>query len=286
MLAAFGMRAWTIGWETFLEWRRHRSGEMAGAMSFFASVALLALILILLYVIGTLAPQSIVHGASSNIGHFAGNQYGRALAKLLSGARHGSLIAPMVGGVLLLLSVFATAMQLQAALNFIWDLHDDKEDLAVHDVIGQVPTFLFMFGVSFVLIMVLLVGAGLEALMFVTHVVPFLNTAALQIGDFAASIVILTLLFVAMFSRLPPTSVSKAALWLGAAVTALMYERAQFFLALYLGSIHVSSLYADVGIGLAVLLWLYYSAQVVLVGANLTKVLSTHMHAAPTARIP
>ncbi|HEY8296537.1 MAG TPA: YihY/virulence factor BrkB family protein [Candidatus Baltobacteraceae bacterium] len=275
MLRRLALLAIAIALATFREWRVHRSGEMAGALSFFASIALGALLLVALYVAGTIAvPDQLRDQTLVNVGHFTGSQNGHALTALLQAAKGASWIPLVAGTVLFTIAVLATAMQLQAALNFIWDVHDPKEDRAARSVGKSFPTFLLMFALSLVLLIILLVGAGLHALTVFTHALPLVVALSLQVVNVAGSIVVLTLLFVAMFARLPPTKIPRPTLWIGSLVTAIMYERAQFFLALYLGSIDVRSLYAIVGIVLAVLLWLYYSAQVVLVGANFTKVLA------------
>ncbi|MDQ2679570.1 MAG: YihY/virulence factor BrkB family protein [Candidatus Eremiobacteraeota bacterium] len=275
MIRAAALFVLCAGMQTFGEWRKHRSGEMAAALSFFAAVALAAVALIGLYAAGKIVPAELLRATTSGLSHVAGPSNGAALKALLQAAKHGSWVPLTAGTGLLLVAVFATAMQLQAAVNFIWDVRDPKEDRAASSVGKQLPTFVLMFVLAFVLMIILLVGAGLHALAFVTHAAPLFSTLVFQAGNDAGSIVVLTLLFVTMFGRLPPSRVPRKALWAGGFATAIMYERAQFFLALYLGSIDLRSIFAEVGIGLAVLVWLYYSAQVVLVGANLTKVLAS-----------
>ncbi|MEO6913562.1 MAG: YhjD/YihY/BrkB family envelope integrity protein, partial [Candidatus Baltobacteraceae bacterium] len=229
----------SVAMETFHEWRKHRSGEMAAALSFFASIALAASILIGLYIAGTIVPVGVLKGATSGVSLAAGLHTGEALRFLLEAAKAGSWIPLAVGILLLLIAVFATAMQLQAAVNFIWDVRDPKEDRAASSVGKLIPTFALVFALSLVLMIILLVGAGLHALAFVTHAAPLFSTLLLQAANDVGSVVLLTLLFVSMFARLPPTRIPLKALWAGGFVTAVMYERAQFFLALYLSSIDV-----------------------------------------------
>jgi membrane protein len=72
---------------------------------------------------------------------------------------------------------------------------------------------------------------------------------------------------------LPPVDIPWRKVWIGSFVSAVLYERGQFLLSLYLGQMDARSPFADVGALLAVLLWLYYSATVVLIGADFTKLL-------------
>jgi membrane protein len=102
---------------------------------------------------------------------------------------------------------------------------------------------------------------------------PVLRGLFFQALDVGASIVLLTGIFLVMFAYLPPVDIPWRTVWLGAFVSAVLYERGQFALALYLGQMEAASPYADAGAILAVLIWLYYSGQVVLTGAIVTKVL-------------
>jgi membrane protein len=88
------------------------------------------------------------------------------------------------------------------------------------------------------------------------------------------SIVLLTFVFLVIFAYLPPVEIPWRKAWLCAFLSAVLYERGQFGLAVYFGQMDATSPYADAGAVVAVLVWLYYSAQVILVGADFTKVLT------------
>jgi membrane protein len=77
-----------------------------------------------------------------------------------------------------------------------------------------------------------------------------------------------------IFAYLPPVDIPWRKVWLGAFLSAVLYERGQFALSVYFGQMDATSPYADAGAVVAVLVWLYYSAQVVLIGADFTKVLN------------
>jgi membrane protein len=84
---------------------------------------------------------------------------------------------------------------------------------------------------------------------------------------------VLTFVFLFIFAYLPPGDIAWRKVWIGAFISAVLYERGQFALSLYLGQMDARSPYADAGALVAVLIWLYYSASVVLIGADFTKVL-------------
>ena len=127
-------------------------------------------------------------------------------------------------------------------------------------------------------------GGALHALTSHTHALPIFTGVLYQALDIGASIALLTCVFLFMFAYLPPAGISWRNVWLGSFISAVLYERGQFALALYLGQMEAQSPYADAGALLAVLLWLYYSAQVVLAGAIVTKVLKERADERTSAR--
>lgn len=132
--------------------------------------------------------------------------------------------------------------------------------------VGRWPTALL-------LIVLLLAGATVHALTAHTHHLPLLRGVLYQALDVGVTIVVLTFVFLFIFAYLPPVDVPWRNVWIASFVSAVLYERGQFALSVYLGQMDARSPYADAGVLLAVLLWLYYSAQIVLVGADFTKAL-------------
>lgn len=116
-------------------------------------------------------------------------------------------------------------------------------------------------------------GATVHALTSHTHHLPILRGLFYQALVVGVTIVVLTFVFLFIFAYLPPVDIPWRKVWIGSFVSAVLYERGQFLLSLYLGKMDARSPFADVGALLAVLIWLYFSAGIVLIGADFTKVL-------------
>jgi membrane protein len=221
------------------------------------------------------AAQVAGHGASvsqarGQTGHVAGAHNAQFVETVLREAisRHDAWIALVVGAIMFVAAVMATAFQLQQVLNIVWNQRGAAKDAKKH-----APEFLAIFALSLMLIVLLIAGAAVHGLMEHTHHVSFAQGVAYQAVVVGVTIIILTFVFLFIFAYLPPVDVPWRKVWIASFVCAVLYERGQFALSVYLGQMDARSPYADAGALLAILVWLYYSAQVVLIGADFTRVL-------------
>lgn len=262
---------WELVKSTASQWSKHRSAEMASSLAFYGAIALAGLGLVAVYV----AAQVIGRGQAAaqtrgQTGHIAGPHNAQLVDTILHEAvtRHDTWIALVAGAIVFLLAVTATALQLQQMVDVIWEQRG-----AVKDAKKHAPQFAVIYVLALLLVVLLLVGATVHALTAHTHHLTLLRGMLYQALDVGVTIVVLTFIFLFIFAYLPPVEVPWRNVWVASFISAVLYERGQFALAFYLGQMDARSPYADAGALLAVLLWLYYSAQVVLVGADFTKVL-------------
>jgi membrane protein len=182
--------------------------------------------------------------------------------------RHDTWVALVIGVAVFAVGVTATALQLQQMLDVIWEQRGAAKDAKHH-----APQFAAIFVLALILVVLLFAGAAVHALTAHTHHLPLVRGMLYQALVVGVTIVLLTFAFLFIFAYLPPVDVPWRKVWIAAFLCAVLYERGQFALSVYLGEMDARSPYADAGVLLAVLVWLYYSAQVVLVGADFTKVL-------------
>ncbi len=247
---------------------------MASSLAFYGAVALAGLGLVALYIAGRVAGRGTAAStASGQTGHFAGAHNAQFLQTVLheAASRHDAWIALAAGALLFLAAVVATAFQLQQVLDVVWNERGAAKDAKHH-----APQFVLIFVLALILIVLLLAGAAVHGLSRHTHHISFAGGLAYQALVVGVTIVVLTFVFLFIFAYLPPVHVPWRKVWIASFVCAILYERGQFGLSLYLGQMDARSPDADAGALLAVLLWLYYSAQVVLIGMALTKVLKEH----------
>lgn len=276
MLGQWMERAWDLVRKTFRQWREHRSAQLAASLAFFGALSLAGLALIAVYVAGLWFGHGRARAQTTgSTRHVAGAHNAHFVEIVLreAASRHNGWIALVVGVVIFVLAVAGSALQLQRAVDAIWDAEEHGERSPAKAVKRHVPQFLAIYVLTFVLIVLLFAGATLHALTYHTHHIPALQGTLYQVLDVAVSIVVLTFVFLFIFAYLPPVDVPWRNVWIASFVSAVLYERGQFGLALYFGQMDATSPYGDAGALLALLLWLYYSAQVVLIGADFTKVL-------------
>ena len=185
--------------------------------------------------------------------------------------RKAGLLAQIVGWTVFVVAAIGLFSSLREALNTVWDVEPKK--LTLLETIKQ---RLLSFGTVIAIAFVLLVSLGLNSLLTVAsaalqHVFPGLPLL-LKIADFVVSLVLVTAVFALMYEFLPECRVGWRDVWIGAAVSALLFVIGQFLLGWYLGRAGISSGYGSFGGIIVFLIWVNYSAQIMLFGAEFTHV--------------
>jgi membrane protein len=165
----------------------------------------------------------------------------------------------------LLLGASGVFLELEDALNAIWQAKA-PEGLAGM-ARARIASLGLVIALGFLLIVSLVIDAGLKAL---SSFLPFGASVMLALS-IAVSVAMLTMLFAAIFKFLPATPVAWENVKFGAVVTALLFEAGKFLIGTYLGSNAAISSLGAAGALLALLFWVYYSSQIFLFGAALTK---------------
>ena len=185
------------------------------------------------------------------------------------------ILASLFGLFTLLVGATGLFGELQGALNTIWDVPDQPGNGFIGILKNRFLSFTMVLGIGFLLLVSLLVSAGLAAaghflggmfptIAFVGHVVNFL-----------VSILVTTLLFAMIYKYLPNVAIAWNDVWIGAGVTALLFTSGKFFIGLYLGTSGVTSAYGAASSLVIILIWVYYSAQIFLLGAVFTQIYAT-----------
>jgi hypothetical protein len=162
--------------------------------------------------------------------------------------------------------------QLQDALNTVWEV-TPKPGGGILDMIkGRFLSFTMVLGIGFLLLVSLLISTVLANLTNVVgNMLPGADLLA-QIINFVVSFLVVTLLFAMIYKVLPDAVIAWSDVWVGAAITALLFNIGKFLLGLYLGSSSIASTYGAAGSLVVLLVWVYYSAQILLFGAEFTQV--------------
>jgi membrane protein len=182
------------------------------------------------------------------------------------------LLATVVAVITLLFGASGVFGQLQDALNTVWGV-EPKEGRGVWGFIkDRFLSFVAVVGTGFLLLVSLVLSSALAAVgKWFSGVLP-LPEAVLQALNFLVSFVVITGLFALIFKVLPDARVAWRDVWVGAALTALLFTIGKFAIGVYLGKSNVASAYGAAGSLVIVLVWVYYSAQILLYGAEFTQV--------------
>jgi membrane protein len=174
--------------------------------------------------------------------------------------------------VTLLLGASGVFGQLQEAMNTIWKVPPEPKGGILETIKDRFFSFTMVLGVGFLLLVSLVVSAGLASLdEFVNNLLPSFVIVA-QIINLVVSMLIVTGLFAVVFKVVPDVAVSWHDVWIGAFVTAVLFTIGKWGISLYLAKSAPASSYGAAGSLIVILLWIYYSAQILFLGAEFTQV--------------
>jgi membrane protein len=191
----------------------------------------------------------------------------KAAAKPKQGA-----MATVVGIVTLIFGASGVFGQLKDALNTIWDVKPKKARGILGLIKDRFLSAAMVFGIGFLLLVALIIDTAIAAAGSYAHGHLPGGEAFWQALQLIVSLGVVTVLFAAIFRFLPDLKIEWRDVWLGAVFTAVLFVIGKFALGLYLGKSAVGSSYGAAGSLVVILLWVYYSAQILLFGAEFTQV--------------
>jgi membrane protein len=250
----------------------------AAALSYYTIFSLPPLLMVLLLILGALVdPQDIRGQLEAQMGTLMGpsatEQIRTILAQLHQPGSGNTLATVLsIGG--LVLGATGAFGQLQAALNRAWEVAPDPKQGGLR---GFLVKRLFSFGmilsVAFLLLVSLILSAALSAFGgALGRMLPEgVSTTLLQVVNLAISFVVITALFAAIFKVLPDARVAWRNVWVGAAVTALLFVVGKFLIGFYLGRSNPGQAFGAAGSLAVLFVWVYYSSMILLFGAEFTQ---------------
>ena len=255
-----------------IAWLDDHAPSMGAALAFYTAFSLAPLLVIVIAVAGMIYGVDAARGAV--VGQFSdllGPVGAEALEKLLIAAaiEQGGVVATLVGLLLLFIGATTVLVELEDDLDRIWEAPRREESGLVALLRARLISFGLILGIGFLVSVSLLVGSGLAAL---AHYWRFSVTDAglVFVMDFAVSVAVFTIVFAMLYKWLPNVDIAWADVRAGALVTAVLFNVGRLAIGFYLGHSAISSTYAAAGSFVVLLLWLYYSAQIFLFGAEFT----------------
>lgn len=256
-------------------WSRHKAPRMGAALSYYTLFSLAPLIVLAISIAGLAFGEEAARGQIFwQIRDLVGSESARAIEGMLEHARRpaAGIVAGLLGLAALLFGASGVFAELRDALNTVWEVTPQQEGLGVGELIrDRFFSFLMVVGIGLLLLVSLVLSAVLSAMgKFFSGLLPT-PEPVLQAINFGVSLAIITVLFALTYRVLPETNVTWRDVWPGAALTSFLFAAGKLAIGLYLGKSSVASTYGAAGSLVALMLWVYYSAQIYLFGAEFTR---------------
>jgi membrane protein len=261
--------------EAYREWSEDKASRLAAALAYYTAFSIAPLLLIAIsiagLVFGRAAAQGQVFGQLQGL--LGPEAAGTIQASIATSQDTGaSTLSAIIGLAMLVWSASNVFSQLQDALNTIWEVQPDPRAGIGATVKRRFLSMTMVLGIGFLLLVSLLLSAGISVVgAFFQGLLPG-GAVVWQFVNVLLSFGIITLLFAAIYKILPDVEIAWSDVWVGAAATALLFTIGKLLIGLYLGHATVGSTFGAAGSLLVFLVWVYYSAQILFFGAELTQV--------------
>lgn len=267
--------AWDLTKATFNDWIDDNVPRLGAALAYYTLFSLAPMLVVAIAIAGFVFGEEAARGEifvqlQTLIGA-EGAKLVESLLQSVSKPSHG-LLATVLGVFTFILGATTAFVELQSALNTVWEVQP-KPGRGVKGLLrDRILSFGMLLGIGFLLLVSLAVSAALSAFStFMGNRVPGFYYFA-QLMNFVLSIGVQTVLFAMMYKFLPDVKLAWRDVWVGAFSTSVLFTLGKFLLGFYIGSSSVTSGYGAAGSVAVLLLWVYYSTQILLLGAEFTQI--------------
>ena len=262
-------------WQTINEFFEDKASRLGAALAFYAAFSLSPLLLIVVAIVDRVyGGESLAH-VRAQIATFVGDNAAQAIVAALRSLQRSDdgFTATLIGVLMLFIGATAMFTQLQDAMNTIWEVAPKPRRMWVEILRARVLSFAMVLGICFLLLVSMMLSALLLAISSqFRHLFPGAVDLVWRIADLGISFVITTLVFAMIYKILPDVKIHWRDVWTGAAATALLFTVGKLVIAFYLGRSSFTSAYGAAGSVLVILVWVYYSSQILFLGAEFTHV--------------
>lgn len=262
--------------ETFQDWSEDKAPRLAAALAYYTLFSLAPLLILVIAITSFILGNNVDVRTRllDQVQELMGPQAAEAVNTMIENNNQpgSGIVATVIGIVTLLMGATGLFGQLKDALNTIWEVQPEKGGGIMNMIRGRFLSFTMVLGTSFLLLVELVISAGIAAVTGVLN--NMFGGAAIiaQIVNFLISVGVVTLIFALIYKILPDVDIEWKDVWMGALVTSLLFNIGKTLIGLYLGNSATASAYGAAGSLVVLLLWVYYSAQILFLGAEFTQV--------------
>lgn len=259
--------------ETFTQWLEHKAPRLAAALAYYMVFSLAPLLIIAIAIAGAIFGKDAARGEIvAQINGFVGQNAASVIEKAISNASQPDLsnIASLISIAVLLFGASGVFAQLQDALNTIWGVQPRPGRVVRQFISKRILSFVMVVGLGFFVILSLLLTATISALSQLELLPGF--PWLWQFISLAVSFALVTLFLALVFKFLPDAKIAWSDVSMGAFMTSILFTIGRSLLGWYLGQTSFASTYGAAGSLIVLLAWIYYSAQILFLGAEFTEV--------------
>lgn len=265
---------WPLIKKTLSSWSNDYASSMGAAIAYYTMFSIAPLLLIVISIAGLIFGMEAARGEIfGQLQGLMGKESARAVEDMLASLNQPTqgVIATITGAVLLLVGATTVFAELQNSLDRIWRAPERDKISGIWNLLrARLLSFGLILGIGFLLIVSLIFSAALAALS--KWWAPLLEgwEVLAQILNFVISFALTTTAFAIIYKLMPRVHIRWPDVWIGAVITALLFTIGKFLISLYIGRSSVASGFGAAGSLAVLLIWVYYSAQIFLMGAEFT----------------
>jgi membrane protein len=260
-------------------WKEDRASRLSAALAYYTIFSLAPLLVIVIAIMGLIWEAGVVRTQLLNqIQGLVGVEGADFVAGLLTntGSQAENIVTTIIGIITLIFGALGVFNELHNSLNIIWDIGEEESKGFLQTVkkviIERLLSFTMILGIGFLLLVSLVISAGLSATQETIGNAFPLSEFFLQIVNTIISIGVFTVLFSLMYKFLSDAEIAWRDVWVGSFITSVFFSLGKTAIGIYLGNSAVASSFGAAGSLVLLLLWIYYSAQILFFGAEFTQV--------------
>ncbi|MGE5610083.1 MAG: YihY/virulence factor BrkB family protein [Bacillota bacterium] len=264
---------WTLTKHTLYQWNEDRVSRLSASLAFYTAFSIAPILIIAIAIAGFLfTRQAAQREVTDQLEQLMGKPAAQAVEMLLASAATpgaGSGLATVLGILILIYGATNVFAELQDSMNTIWEVKPKPGRFWWQILKDRIFSFVMVLGTAFLLVVSLVISTLLAA--GSRHIAGG-GEVLWRIINLTSSLAVFTLVFAAIFKWIPDVKIRWADVWIGAVFTSVMFTLGKSLIGLYLGRSSVISVYGAAGSLAILLIWVYYSAQILFIGAEFTQV--------------
>lgn len=271
-------RVGNITKNTLTLFSKHDTSTLSAALSYYTIFSIAPMLLIIISLAGLfLGPEAVEGEITKQIGGLVGPESAKTIQDIVKSAyKPGkNIIFTALAIVMLLLGSTGVFGQLRTALNTIWDVKPEAKKPAIKFFINKVFSIAMIGALAFLLLVTLVVQSALSAFTaYLNNHLPDVSVILFKVLDIVISLAVTTTLFAFVYRYMSDARPRWRTVWKGALATTILFGIGKYAIGLYLGSSDFSTTYGASGSIIVLIVWVFYSSQIVFLGAELTRALA------------